>query len=315
MFRKIARMLIVVGLMALAVPAAQPVSATGDLCGQPETYTLWALWNTGQPFSIGTVTVSNDSNNLYVTFQTTGNWYMYQTGLFMLGSDPGARLNLNTAPYQWAADLQALNLSQSVTLVAPLNVACDMTLWLQAIAKMVRVENGLVKEWQYAHGGTIAGTAHWNWYGNIVYTVQCCEEEPTPPCYEVRGHETAWADGERYNPRGNWATYTPYVPDSTVVLYAGQTMNAGTVHFSAPENGNVIITINLADEWGFGLMQENVKIQDYEQAPPSRNPQPGRFAWKANASGQSFSITVPLNNFYGVHVDVGYRVEIPCPAQ
>ena len=133
------------------------------------------------------------------------------------------------------------------------------------------------------------------------------------PCYESVD-ETAWVDGVRYTPRGNWGTYTPYVPDSTVTLYAGQTMNAGSVHFSAPDNdNNVTITINLADNWEFAPVEENVKIQDYTSAPPSGNPRPGRFAWKETADGQSFSITVPWNNFYGVHVDVDYLMEVTCP--
>ncbi|MGC9393967.1 MAG: hypothetical protein ACP5J4_03850 [Anaerolineae bacterium] len=140
-------------------------------------------------------------------------------------------------------------------------------------------------------------------FGNV-YT---CNEA----CYEFVD-ETAWADGDRYTPRGNWGTYTPYVPDSTVILYAGQTMNTGTVHFSAPDNDNVTITINLTGDWEFAPVEENVKIQGYTRAP-SGNPHPGRFAWKATASGQSFSITVPENNFYGVHVAVGYWMEVACP--
>jgi hypothetical protein len=118
--------------------------------------------------------------------------------------------------------------------------------------------------------------------------------------------ETAWADGLLYNDDGpgNWATYTPYsgVP-ATVTLYAGQTMPAGTVQFSAPVGGEVTITITLNTGWRFYDDAENVKIQDYAVAP-SGNPSPGQFATKGYATGSSFSINVPQNNFYGVHVDV-----------
>jgi hypothetical protein len=121
--------------------------------------------------------------------------------------------------------------------------------------------------------------------------------------------ETAWANGDPYNSegQGNWATYTPYVADSTVTLYAGQTLPAGTVHFSAVDgNGKVTITITLNGGWRFRDplgTTENIKIQDYEFAP-SGNPNPGLFDWKAHASASPFSIVVPANNFYGVHVDV-----------
>ena len=133
---------------------------------------------------------------------------------------------------------------------------------------------------------------------------------PGQMCYE---EETAWADGEPYNPDepGNWATYTPYYgEEQTVTLYAGQTMDAGTVHFSAPEDGDVTITITLGGSWYFADVDENVKIQDYIDAP-SGNPQPGHFDWKYNAEESPFSASVPQNNFYGVHVDLLHEVECP----
>lgn len=114
--------------------------------------------------------------------------------------------------------------------------------------------------------------------------------------------ETAWADGDRYVNPGNWATYTSYV-EGTVTLYAGQTEVAGSVEFSAVNSGMVTITITLAPGWDFQDVAENVKIQDYDDAP-SGNPAPGQFAHKANASGNSISVNVPANNYYGIHVDV-----------
>jgi len=117
--------------------------------------------------------------------------------------------------------------------------------------------------------------------------------------------ETAWAAGSRYVSKGNWATYTPYVADSTVTLYAGQTMEAGTVRFSAVASGNVTIAITLNEGWRFKDVEENVKIQDYASAP-SVKPEPGLFEWKGDADpGEStFEIAVPANNYYGVHVQV-----------
>lgn len=121
--------------------------------------------------------------------------------------------------------------------------------------------------------------------------------------------ETAWAAGDRYVTKGNWATYTPYEADSTVKLYAGQTLEAGTVTFSERVENLVTITITLNPGWRFKDVEENVSIQDYESAP-SGNPSPGQFAWKNNATGSSFSIEVPANNYYGVHVDVEWE---DCP--
>ena len=118
--------------------------------------------------------------------------------------------------------------------------------------------------------------------------------------------ETAWADGDRYVDPGSWATYTPYGADNTVTLYAGQTMDAGTVHFSEAAGGYVTITITLNEGWRFYDVDENVKIQDYAEVP-SGNPSPGQFFSKGDAIVSPFSIDVPVNNFYGVHVDVEWE--------
>ncbi len=115
--------------------------------------------------------------------------------------------------------------------------------------------------------------------------------------------ESGWAAGNRYTLKGNWATYTPYKAGDTVKLYAGKTMEAGEVTFSAPVQGKVTITIALNPGWHFDKVINNVKIQGYPSAP-SGNPSPGRFAWKGYATKSSFSMKVPLNEFYGVHVDL-----------
>jgi hypothetical protein len=134
-------------------------------------------------------------------------------------------------------------------------------------------------------------------------------------CYR---DETAWAAGTRYVTKGNWATWTPYngVP-KTVDIFAGQTIYAGTAIFSAPVNGKVTITIQLAN--GFEFMPrddnqiafDNVHIQGYDATPPAENPAPGLFDHKDYAEGTSFTIEVPAATFaYGVHLAV--RQEVPC---
>ena len=135
---------------------------------------------------------------------------------------------------------------------------------------------------------------------NLTFCYNLCEEEE---CEWIG--ETAWAAGDRYVSRGNWATYTPYA-EGTVTLYAGQYMEAGTVSFSAVSGDMVTITITLNAGWRFEDVEENVKIQDYATAP-SGNPAPGLFDWKGYATGSSFSIDVPANNFYGVHVNVEWE--------
>jgi hypothetical protein len=135
--------------------------------------------------------------------------------------------------------------------------------------------------------------------------------------------ETAWAANGgmplvlAYNPDGggNWATYVDYGDDGaegrtaenggfTVTMFAGQTTPVGTATFSSVTNGEIEITISLTGGWVFSASTtEALKIQDYDEAP-SGNPSPGQFDRKFNATGNSITVTVPANNFYGVHADV-----------
>ena len=141
------------------------------------------------------------------------------------------------------------------------------------------------------------------------------DENGDEECFQ---DETAWAEGLPYVEQGNWAMYTPYVSESEVILWAGQNMEAGYVSFSAPDDVWVDITISLNDPFIFYYdladIEEdwNIKIQDYEDEPPPANPKIGHFDWKVTApfGSTEYTITVPLNNYYGIHVDLAY--EVPC---
>jgi hypothetical protein len=148
---------------------------------------------------------------------------------------------------------------------------------------------------------------------NISKVVFClCFDPPRERCFE---NESAWSEGTRYEDPGNWATFTEYVPDSTVTLFAGQFFNAGTVHFSTANGGLVTITIELNSGFEFSSDPEAVKVQDYITAP-SGNPAPGQFDYKnAMIVGDIATIVVPENNYYGVHVDLLREVDCePEPA-
>ena len=117
--------------------------------------------------------------------------------------------------------------------------------------------------------------------------------------------DTAWAAhdvGEyRYVPRGNWATYVEYQAGMKVPLIAAQTYHIGWVTFTEL-NGQVEIEIQLINGWKFDEdYTDNIMIQDYSSKPRG-NPAPGRFAHKKHATGIVATMTVPLNVYYGVHV-------------
>jgi hypothetical protein len=154
-----------------------------------------------------------------------------------------------------------------------------------------------------ASGGSFLIKSATNCFGlddpNYAFSHDCT------PVVECSQEETAWATGPRYVSRGNWATYTPY-QDGSVNVYAGQNMHAGTATMSAVSGGMVTITISLNAGWSLQNVSNPVKIQNYNTAP-SGNPSPGRFASK----GTSLTVSVPADNFYGIHVDVQKAVQCP----
>ena len=143
-----------------------------------------------------------------------------------------------------------------------------------------------------------------------VLTLAWAAAAECPPCGWVE--ETAWAEGCRYNEngRGNWAMFTClWETPRTIDLIAGQHFVAGTVTLdpssSECEEGEVEITITLNPGWRFADVPENVKIQDYSyEDRPSGNPAPGQFDHKFDAETSPFSVCVPTNCYYGIHVNV-----------
>jgi len=134
----------------------------------------------------------------------------------------------------------------------------------------------------------------------FMFTLTCPDK--VAKCYQ---DETAWVSGTRYVTRGNWATYAAYQV-GTVNVYAGKNLFAGTATFSAVVNGKVTITIALNEGWTLQEVSNPIKIQNYSVAPTG-NPSPGRFAFK----GSSLTVEVPLDKFYGIHLDVRQAVDCP----
>lgn len=169
-------------------------------------------------------------------------------------------------------------------------------------ASQTLTANGTAEAGQYTNMGTVVGN-----YGSI----QVSDSDPSHYFGEQKLIcETAWAAHDvgvfRYNPgkgSGNWATYVEYhnLQDGKANIYAGQTTYAGYVIFEE-ENNSVNITVCLED-WAFAQGITNVYIQDYSKEPKG-NPSPGSFAYKFTGSGTSLTVTVPINEYYGIHFTI-----------
>ncbi len=117
---------------------------------------------------------------------------------------------------------------------------------------------------------------------------------------ENGSEETAWG-GDTEGDGAAWWYYYNTDGDETQTVWAGQTMDIGTVNVSEPENGEVTITIILNSGWTLQAGSETVKIQGYaENAVPSFRPAAGNFDYKGN----QLIVTVPEYDIYAIHLDV-----------
>lgn len=272
-------------------------------CGTSMEQTLLA----GQNIDAGTVNVSNDTNNLYVTYSTTNGWEMLETHLYV-GDCEEIPANGNGNPqiglFPYTTDHNPSVTSYTYTI--PLS-ELDDCYCIAAHTALVQYDNDgniIASETGWAEGNQMGDGS---WAMSFEYCTQVCDEDnnDNDNCYQ---EETAWADGDTYVDQGNWATYVSYDGNATsATIYAGQTLNAGSASISTPDaNGDVTITISLNSGWSLQSVNEPVKIQGYDNAP-STNPSPGSFT---TYKGSDLTVTVPAFDFYGIHLDV--QLEVDC---
>lgn len=286
----------------------QPLSTSNvqstSPCGSTMEQTLYA----GQNINAGTVSVSNDADNLYVTYSTTNGWEMAETHLYVgdcTEIPTAGNGNPQIGLFPFTTDHNPTVTSYTYTIPLADLEDCYCVAAHTALVQYDSDGNVISSETGWADGDQINGGNGGSWAMSFEYCTQECDESNNQTCYQ---EETAWVDGDDYTNQGSWATYTSYNGTAmSETIFAGQTLNAGTASFSAPDsNGDVTITITLNSGWSLQNVTEPVKIQGYENAP-SGNPSPGTFT---TYTGSDLTITVPAYDFYGIHLDV--QKEISC---
>lgn len=114
----------------------------------------------GQHHHSGTVTVTNDANNLTFTYNTEGNWRLYETHLYV-----GTTVLNNPAPGSFPYKAEGLGGTTSHTFVVPNSWPVGTQLYLAAHAV---VKNGTQSETAWGKGDCLAFQKKWGWY--ICYT-------------------------------------------------------------------------------------------------------------------------------------------------
>jgi hypothetical protein len=243
----------------------------GHECGT-KTFDLTA----GQKNVIGDVEVWNEDGILYVTF--ISETPMVEFHLYVETTAPVSRLTPGHAPYKSGILNPAVTEFTFEVELGELDV-CPSVLYLQAHAVTLGGET--------AYGGTIAKPKG-SWFGNIAYTVQCCEEE------EECTNETAFAGNTR-GPGSSWFNYFDPAQGATQNIYAG---NDQILIGTATYDGTTFtITLNANAEL-FGTDENLVKAFGFTDAPTERPNGKGNVY-----NGTDLTFPVAAFNFYVIHLD------------
>ncbi len=137
--------------------------------GAPVTYGFWA----GQHIDVGSLVVSNDEDNIYVTFNTSGNWWLQVTHLHISTTLQGIPSNKKGTPVPGQFEYQTIHNPrvQTYTYSVPNTWAEGEDLVIAAHAEVVLLdENGNVIQEETGFGGDNAGTGPrwWFWAGYSV---------------------------------------------------------------------------------------------------------------------------------------------------
>ena len=151
-----------------AHPAVRSVLDAPDVCGEETTVRLLA----GQTINAGSVVVSNDETNLYVTYLTSGPWSLQETHLAVATSIAGIPKTPTGAPVPGA-------FSHSTT------HAAGVTEFRYTIA---------LADLGVEEADELIIAAH-----AVVLNAM------------TGARETGWGEGARFLQRGNWATYFGYI--------------------------------------------------------------------------------------------------------
>ncbi|MBN2412700.1 hypothetical protein JXQ31_13505 [candidate division KSB1 bacterium] len=268
---------------------------------EPVTWDLIA----GQTIDVGSVTVTNDADYIYITYTIDHPDACFGTLQVWVGDDladmpqnkkgtpiPGQFCQVNS---DWCFDATG---QTSYTFTIPfsdldnmgVNTACEQTLFVVTHAEVDMDCDPETDEHETAFSGDESGSGpRWWFYGE--YSI-CCYEPPSG-CQT----ETGWGGntGVNVGEPGAWWYYFKVANGSPQTIYAGQTIDVGIVTYNSTQ-----LTITLTGGWELQDVAQPVKIQGYNEIPDKR-PASGQFD---TYKGTDLIITVPLFDYYAIHLDV-----------
>jgi hypothetical protein len=298
-------LLMVLAVVVLLGLADVTPAGAQDAC-EPTTWDLIA----GQTTDVGSVTVSNDQENIYVRYTLDTPGACFGTLHLWVGTElANVPTNSQGIPvpgqFPYAFDASGLTTHTFTIPFSDLAVVCGDPVFVVPHAEVDLDCNSATGESETAFGGDQPGSGpRWWFYGE--YEI-CCEEPPPPPPGECQ-EETAWGGstpGGGWSPGpgagGAWWYYYDNAQADTQPIFAGQNLTDGTVTCNET-TGDLSIALG---SWSLQNVEEPVKVQCYQAGTlPTERPAAGQFT-----TYKGTELTVPNFDcrtcpYIAIHLDV-----------
>lgn len=252
----------------------------------------------GQSIDSGTLTVTNDAENLTVSFSAASGWFFAETHLAVgseLSDIPRTRQG-SPIPGQFSLksthDPAVSEVTYTISL-AEYGFSFGDEIVIAAHAVVQNIEDGEViqQETAWSFGPRFVARGNWATYSS--YVIQEPAEEPQQDA--VWKGETAYA-GNAAGDGNAWWFYFDADGDATQSIFAGQKLVEG----ASVTLADGVITIDLGPNMRLQDREEAVKLQGYDVLPDSR-PASGQFT---TYKGNDLVIEVDDYPFYVIHLDV-----------
>ncbi len=272
------------------------IPVPGEFCKPDVVYNLVGETDMNR----GTVSVNNDETYLYVTIETSADWYLYRTGLYVGSIEAIPVLNGEPNPYGFNVVTQGYSTTSVQTYAVPL-AELDECFIISVIAKVIQVDaTGAMTNWEIAWTKDVLFSTIFDvdtWSGGFAeYCKQSCEND----CYN---EETAWSFGtsfESLTGTTRWGWYSVYTlgQANSYTIYAGQTHDIGDLNVS---DDGINLTVQYHTEGGvvMGLAHLYVGTEaDFlNYVNKKGTPVPGHFPYTMDSDPytNNFTFTIPLS--------------------
>lgn len=146
-------------------------------CDEDGIVTLWA----GKKYNAGTVTVTEDENNLYVKYTTSGSWKLNETHLDVSTTKYIKR----GSPGQYDYHATHTNGVTSYTYTVPKTWAPGTSVHFLAHAVVGKYSGNRCGSTETAYGGTVVAPRYGSWFATFCYGID--DTPPPPPTYSISG--------------------------------------------------------------------------------------------------------------------------------